>query len=56
MWILGLKMALTEHSWVSTTCAPKRAFQIEVVCAILTLVAKVMPNLLPNAQYCLNYS
>jgi hypothetical protein len=35
---------------VAMTCAPKKDFQIWVICAILILVAKVMPNLLPHAQ------
>jgi hypothetical protein len=43
-------MRRTERSWVATTCAPKRAFRIGVICAKRILVAKVMVNLLQRTR------
>jgi uncharacterized membrane protein YhaH (DUF805 family) len=37
-------------------CAPRRAFWIWVFCAIMILIAKVMPIVQFIVQYCPNYT
>jgi hypothetical protein len=47
-----LKNALTEHNWVTMASAQKIIFRIEVICAILTLVAQVTPKSLTCVHVC----
>jgi hypothetical protein len=52
----GVKTRHTKHSTVATTCTPKRAFRIWVICANQTLVAKVMAKILSRTRKLLQLS